>query len=164
MFTNVEAYLALPRAVMIYNQTARAPSLEHAIAAKRFCTQASFEVASDARRVFGGNGLSKDTESKSLSATLGPASAGVCHVALSGTGFANARSGATHDGGRVPVDRANASSNNLKSSDLPDLWLLPFLCHVGDRPGLSPRSGLLHSSAKRDRPQCFASPDNWRKN
>jgi len=60
MFTKVEACRALSRAVMVYNQTSPAPSLEHAIAAKTFCTQASFEVASDALQVFGGNGLSKD--------------------------------------------------------------------------------------------------------
>jgi len=60
MFTKVEACRALSRAVMIYNQTSMAPSLEHAIAAKTFCTQASFEVTSDALQVFGGNGLSKE--------------------------------------------------------------------------------------------------------
>jgi alkylation response protein AidB-like acyl-CoA dehydrogenase len=60
MFTKVEACRALSRAVMTYNQTSPAPSLEHAIAAKTFCTQASFEVASDALQIFGGNGLSKE--------------------------------------------------------------------------------------------------------
>jgi alkylation response protein AidB-like acyl-CoA dehydrogenase len=60
MFTKVEACRTLSRAVMIYNQTAATPSLEHAIAAKTFCTQASFEVTSDALQVFGGNGLSKE--------------------------------------------------------------------------------------------------------
>jgi len=60
MFTKVEACRALSRAVMIYNQTAATPSLEHAIAAKTFCTQASFEVTSDALQIFGGNGLSKE--------------------------------------------------------------------------------------------------------
>ena len=60
MFTKVEACRALSRAAMIYNQTSATPSLEHAIAAKTFCTQASFEVASDALQVFGGNGLSKE--------------------------------------------------------------------------------------------------------
>ncbi len=60
MFAKVEACRALSRAVMIHNQTGAAPSLEHAIAAKTFCTQASFEVASDALQIFGGNGLSKE--------------------------------------------------------------------------------------------------------
>jgi acyl-CoA dehydrogenase len=45
---------------MLNNLTSATPSLEHAIAAKTFCTQASFEVASDALQIFGGNGLSKE--------------------------------------------------------------------------------------------------------
>ncbi len=57
MFTKVEACRALSRAVTVYNRNSPAPSLEHAIAAKTFCTQAAFEVASDALQVFGGNGL-----------------------------------------------------------------------------------------------------------
>jgi alkylation response protein AidB-like acyl-CoA dehydrogenase len=60
MFTKVEACRTLSRAVMTYNQTSTAPSIEHAIAAKTFCTQASFEVASDALQIFGGNGLTKE--------------------------------------------------------------------------------------------------------
>lgn len=60
MFTKVEACRALSRSVMIYNHDSATPSLEHAIAAKTFCTQASFEVASDALQIFGGNGLSKE--------------------------------------------------------------------------------------------------------
>ena len=60
MFTKVEACRSLSRAVTVYNSTSAAPSLQHAIAAKTFCTQASFEVASDALQIFGGNGLSKE--------------------------------------------------------------------------------------------------------
>ncbi len=60
MFTKVEACRALSRSVMAYNHNSATPSLEHAIAAKTFCTQASFEVASDALQIFGGNGLSKE--------------------------------------------------------------------------------------------------------
>ncbi|HVA80233.1 MAG TPA: acyl-CoA dehydrogenase [Candidatus Binataceae bacterium] len=60
MFTKVEASRALSRAAMIYNQTSATPSLEHAIAAKTFCTEAAFQVASDALQIFGGNGLSKE--------------------------------------------------------------------------------------------------------
>jgi alkylation response protein AidB-like acyl-CoA dehydrogenase len=60
MFTKVEACRALSRAVTVHNATSPNPSLEHAIAAKTFCTQASFEVASDALQVFGGYGLSKE--------------------------------------------------------------------------------------------------------
>jgi len=60
MFTKVEAARALSRAVMVYNHTSQSPSLEHAIAAKTYCTEAAFEVASDAVQLFGANGLSKD--------------------------------------------------------------------------------------------------------
>ena len=60
MFTKVEACRALSRAVTVYNASSGAPSLQHAIAAKTFCTQAAFEVASDAVQIFGGNGLSKE--------------------------------------------------------------------------------------------------------
>lgn len=60
MFTKVEACRALSRAVTVYNSKSGTPSLQHAIAAKTFCTQASFEVASDALQIFGGNGLSKE--------------------------------------------------------------------------------------------------------
>ena len=60
MFTKVEACRALSRAVAIYNHDSLTPTLEHAIAAKTFCTQAAFEVASDALQIFGGNGLSRE--------------------------------------------------------------------------------------------------------
>ncbi|HUY26617.1 MAG TPA: acyl-CoA dehydrogenase [Candidatus Binataceae bacterium] len=60
MFTKVEACRALSRAVTVYNSSSGQPSLEHAIAAKTFCTQAAFEVTSDALQIFGGNGLSKE--------------------------------------------------------------------------------------------------------
>ncbi|HYB92227.1 MAG TPA: acyl-CoA dehydrogenase family protein [Candidatus Binataceae bacterium] len=60
MFTKVEACRSLSRAVAMHNGASPNASLAHAIAAKTFCTQASFEVASDALQVFGGNGLSKE--------------------------------------------------------------------------------------------------------
>lgn len=60
MFTKVEACRALSRAVTVYNSSSGKPSLQHAIAAKTFCTQAAFEVTSDAVQIFGGNGLSKE--------------------------------------------------------------------------------------------------------
>ena len=60
MFTKVEAARALSRATMVYNHASQSPSLENAIAAKTFCTEAAFEVASDAVQLFGANGLSKD--------------------------------------------------------------------------------------------------------
>ena len=36
------------------------PSIQHAIAAKVFCTNTAFEVASEAVQIFGGNGLSRE--------------------------------------------------------------------------------------------------------
>jgi len=60
MFTKVEACRRLSRAAMEYNDAAAIPALEYAMAAKVFCTQAAFEVASDALQVFGGNGLSME--------------------------------------------------------------------------------------------------------
>jgi alkylation response protein AidB-like acyl-CoA dehydrogenase len=60
MFTKVEACRQLSRAGMEYNDRAAVPALEYAMAAKTFCTQAAFEVASDALQLFGGNGLSKE--------------------------------------------------------------------------------------------------------
>lgn len=60
MFTKIEACRALSRAVVIYNSSSTERSFQHAIAAKTFCTQAAFEVSSDALQIFGGNGLSKE--------------------------------------------------------------------------------------------------------
>jgi alkylation response protein AidB-like acyl-CoA dehydrogenase len=59
MFTRVEAARALARRVAIFN-AGGAPQVHYSIAAKTFCTQASFEVASDAVQIFGGNGLSRE--------------------------------------------------------------------------------------------------------
>ena len=61
MFSKVEAARALSRATMIYNHTSPTPSLENAIAAKVFCTQAAFEVANDAVELCGATGLSKQS-------------------------------------------------------------------------------------------------------
>ena len=60
MFTKVEASRLLSRAAITYNTDASVPALEYAIAAKTFCTQAAFEVASDAIQLLGGNGLSRE--------------------------------------------------------------------------------------------------------
>ncbi|MDB4433176.1 acyl-CoA/acyl-ACP dehydrogenase [bacterium] len=59
MFTKVEAARALARRVAIFN-AGGAPQVHYSIAAKTFCTQAAFEVASDALQIFGGNGLSRE--------------------------------------------------------------------------------------------------------
>jgi alkylation response protein AidB-like acyl-CoA dehydrogenase len=60
MFTKVENCRLLSRAAMTYNTEASVPAMEYAIASKTYCTQAAFEVASDAVQLFGGNGLSKE--------------------------------------------------------------------------------------------------------
>jgi alkylation response protein AidB-like acyl-CoA dehydrogenase len=59
MFTKVEAARALSRAAMSYNLSTTPPATEYSIASKVFCTQAAFEVASDALQLFGGYGLAK---------------------------------------------------------------------------------------------------------
>jgi alkylation response protein AidB-like acyl-CoA dehydrogenase len=59
MFIDVEAARALSRAAMVYNTSTSPPSTQHSIAAKVFCTQAAFQVASEAVQVFGGYGLAK---------------------------------------------------------------------------------------------------------
>jgi alkylation response protein AidB-like acyl-CoA dehydrogenase len=60
MFTKVEAARALSRAAMIYNAETMPPATYYSIASKVLCTNAAFEVASDAVQLFGGMGLSKD--------------------------------------------------------------------------------------------------------
>jgi alkylation response protein AidB-like acyl-CoA dehydrogenase len=60
MFMKVEAARAISRAASLYNATTMPPAVRYSIAAKVFCTQAAFEVASDAVQIFGGYGLSKD--------------------------------------------------------------------------------------------------------
>jgi alkylation response protein AidB-like acyl-CoA dehydrogenase len=60
MFIKVQAARAISRAAMAYNSVAQPPALQFSIASKVFCTQASFEVASDAIQIYGGYGLCKD--------------------------------------------------------------------------------------------------------
>jgi len=59
MFTKVECARALSRSASVYNAVTSPPSTQHSMASKVFCTQASFEVSSDALQVFGGYGLAK---------------------------------------------------------------------------------------------------------
>ncbi len=59
MFTKVEAARALARRVAMFG-AANPPLVEYSIAAKTFVTNTSFEVASDALQIFGGNGLSRE--------------------------------------------------------------------------------------------------------
>ena len=60
MFIKVEAARALSRAAFIYNADTLPPAVQYSIAAKVYCTQAAFEVASDAVQLFGGMGLCRD--------------------------------------------------------------------------------------------------------
>lgn len=59
MFQQVEAARALARRVARYNASGES-ALQYSIAAKVFCTQTSFDVASAALQIFGGNGLSRE--------------------------------------------------------------------------------------------------------
>ena len=60
MFMKVEAARALSRAALVYNTNTVPPAVQYSIAAKVFCTQTAFEVASDAVQLFGGMGLCKE--------------------------------------------------------------------------------------------------------
>ncbi|NOZ94724.1 MAG: acyl-CoA/acyl-ACP dehydrogenase [Acidobacteria bacterium] len=62
MFKTVEAARALSRRVMVYNYQTITPSLKHAVAAKVFCTDAAVKVAHMAIQVFGGMGVSKESD------------------------------------------------------------------------------------------------------
>jgi alkylation response protein AidB-like acyl-CoA dehydrogenase len=60
MFTKLEAARSLSRLANRRLMTGK-PTLHYSIAAKVFCTQTAFEIASDAVQVFGGIGLAKGT-------------------------------------------------------------------------------------------------------
>jgi alkylation response protein AidB-like acyl-CoA dehydrogenase len=60
MFTRVEACRQLSRAAMAYNHATLPPATQYSIAAKTFCTEAAFDVATSALQLFGGNGLSRE--------------------------------------------------------------------------------------------------------
>lgn len=60
MFKTVEACRALSRAALNYNLCHTPPATEYSVAAKIFCTDAAFQVASDAVQIFGGNGVAKE--------------------------------------------------------------------------------------------------------
>lgn len=59
MFMQVEAARSLARRVAQYGAT-NPPLVQYSIAAKVFCTNTAFEVASSALQIFGGNGLSRE--------------------------------------------------------------------------------------------------------
>lgn len=60
MYRKLEAARALARRVVEFNMTAEMPSLSAAMAAKVGCTQAAYEIASDALQMFGGNGMTRE--------------------------------------------------------------------------------------------------------
>ncbi len=60
MFRRVESSCALTRRAYLYNQTSPVPALQAAMAAKVEATQTSFDVASEALQIFGGNGLTHE--------------------------------------------------------------------------------------------------------
>ena len=60
MFIKVESARALSRAAMLYNAATSPPATQYSIAAKVYCTEVSFEVASDAVQLFGGYGLARE--------------------------------------------------------------------------------------------------------
>jgi alkylation response protein AidB-like acyl-CoA dehydrogenase len=60
MFRKLEAARALANRVIDYNAVAAKPAFQGSIASKTFCTQAAFEIASDALQIFGGNGLTTE--------------------------------------------------------------------------------------------------------
>jgi alkylation response protein AidB-like acyl-CoA dehydrogenase len=60
MFTKVEAARALSRAALVYNLNNSPPVTHYSIASKVFCTQAAYEVASEAVQIAGGMGVSRE--------------------------------------------------------------------------------------------------------
>ena len=60
MFKTIEACRALSRAALNYNLSNTPPATEYSVAAKIFCTDAAFQIASDAVQIFGGNGVAKE--------------------------------------------------------------------------------------------------------
>jgi alkylation response protein AidB-like acyl-CoA dehydrogenase len=60
MFVKVETARSFSRAAMIYNMNTTPPDVKYSIASKVYCTEAAFQVTSDAIQLFGGYGLSKE--------------------------------------------------------------------------------------------------------
>jgi alkylation response protein AidB-like acyl-CoA dehydrogenase len=60
MFVKVETARQMSRATVLYNQGANPPGTLYSITSKVYCTQAAFEVASDAIQLHGGMGLTKE--------------------------------------------------------------------------------------------------------
>jgi alkylation response protein AidB-like acyl-CoA dehydrogenase len=60
MFVKVETARQLSRATVTYNSGTFPPGTLYSISSKVYCTQAAFEVASDAIQLHGGYGLTKE--------------------------------------------------------------------------------------------------------
>jgi alkylation response protein AidB-like acyl-CoA dehydrogenase len=60
MFTKVETARSFSRSAMVFNMNTTPPLVQYSIAAKVYCTEVAFQVASDAIQLFGGYGVSKD--------------------------------------------------------------------------------------------------------
>jgi alkylation response protein AidB-like acyl-CoA dehydrogenase len=60
MWVKVETARQLSRATVMYNSRQQPPGTHYSIASKVYCTQAAFEVASDALQLHGGMGLTKE--------------------------------------------------------------------------------------------------------
>jgi len=60
MFQKVESSRYLSRAALLYNDNQFPPGTQYSIASKVYCTQAAFEVASEAIQLHGGYGLTKE--------------------------------------------------------------------------------------------------------
>ncbi len=86
MFTRVETARSFSRSAMIFNMNTTPPLVQYSIASKVFCTEAAFQVTSDAIQLFGGYGLSKDFPIEKL--------------------FRDARAGMIEDGSNDPLSIA----------------------------------------------------------
>jgi len=60
MFVNVETARQFSRAALVYNTETSPPETQYSQASKIFCTNAAFQVASDALQLHGGMGLAKE--------------------------------------------------------------------------------------------------------
>ncbi len=60
MFVKVETARAYSRAALQYNMSTNPPDTQYSIASKVYCTEAAFQVTSDALQIFGGNGVSRE--------------------------------------------------------------------------------------------------------
>jgi alkylation response protein AidB-like acyl-CoA dehydrogenase len=62
LFQRTEVARAISRRVMTYNYSTRPPILKYAVASKVSCTEAAFSNAHDAVNLFGGMGLSRESD------------------------------------------------------------------------------------------------------